>query len=232
MNEGGLILASATALWLGILTSISPCPLATNIAAISFIARGVGSARRVLATGVLYTLGRTLTYLILGALLISSLLSIPEVAMFLQTYMNKALGPLLVVVGLILLDVIPLRFSTSVGGARLERWAQSAGIWGSLPLGMVFALAFCPVSAALFFGSLIPLALNAGSRVALPALYGIGTGLPVFVFAVLVGLGVQWMAKAFDKLTQVETWARRLTGAIFVVVGIYFTLAFLLGVLS
>ena len=111
-----LLIVYGSALWLGILTSISPCPLATNIAAISFIARGMSSARQVLATGVLYTLGRMLTYLILGALLVASLLSIPEVAMFLQIYMNKALGPLLLVVGLILLDVIPLRFSTSLGG--------------------------------------------------------------------------------------------------------------------
>jgi cytochrome c biogenesis protein CcdA len=230
MNEG-LLLAAATALWLGILTSISPCPLATNIAAISFIARDMSSARRVLATGVLYTLGRTLTYLILGALLVTSLLSIPEVAMFLQTYMNKALGPLLLVVGLILLDVIPLRFSTSCGGGRIERWAESAGVWGSLPLGMVFALAFCPVSAALFFGSLIPLALNAGSSVTLPSLYGIGTGLPVFVFAVLIGLGAQWVGKAFNKLTQIEKWARRVTGVIFIAVGIYLSLVHLFGVL-
>jgi len=231
MSEG-IVLAAATALWLGILTSISPCPLATNVAAISFIARGVGSARRVLATGILYTLGRTLTYLILSALLVASLLSIPEVAMFLQTYMNKVLGPLLLLVGLILLDVIPLRFSTSVGGERLQRWAESAGVWGSLPLGMIFALAFCPVSAALFFGSLIPLALNAGSSVTLPSLYGIGTGLPVFAFAILIGLGAQWVGRAFNKLTQIEKWARRVTGGIFVLVGIYFSLAYIFGVFS
>ena len=231
MSEG-FLLAAGTAVWLGILTSISPCPLATNIAAISFIARGMSSPGRVLATGVLYTLGRMLTYLVLGALLVASLLSIPEVAMFLQIYMNKALGPLLLVVGLILLDVIPLRFSTSCGGARVQNWAQSAGVWGSLPLGMIFALAFCPVSAALFFGSLLPLAVDAGSSVALPSLYGIGTGLPVFVFALLVGLGAQWVGKAFNKLTQIEKWARRATGVIFILVGLYFTLAYLLGVLG
>jgi len=228
MSEG-LLLAAGTAVWLGILTSISPCPLATNIAAISFISRDVGSARRVVATGVLYTVGRTLTYVILGALLVASLLSIPALAMFLQTYMNKALGPLLVVVGLVLVDVIPLRFSASCGSEKIGRWAQSAGVWGSLPLGMIFALAFCPVSAALFFGSLIPLALDAESRVALPSLYGIGTGLPVFVFAVLIGLGAQWVAKAFDKLTQVEKWARRITGVVFLAVGAYFIVVHLFG---
>jgi cytochrome c biogenesis protein CcdA len=231
MSEG-LLLAAATALWLGVLTSISPCPLATNIAAISFIARGMGNARRVLATGVLYTLGRSLTYLILGALLVASLLSIPEVAIFLQTYMNKALGPLLLVVGLILLGVVPLRFATSCGGGKVEKWAQAAGVWGSLPLGMVFALAFCPVSAALFFGSLIPLAVNAGSSVTLPALYGIGTGLPVFAFAVLIGLGAQWVGQAFNKLTVIEKWARGVTGVVFILVGIYFSLAHIFAVIA
>lgn len=231
MTEG-ILLAAVTALWLGVLTSISPCPLATNIAAISFIARGMGNARRVLATGVLYTLGRTLTYLILGALLVASLLSIPEVAIFLQTYMNKALGPLLLIVGFILLDIIPLRFATSCGGGKVEKWAQAGGVWGGLPLGMVFALAFCPVSAALFFGSLIPLAVNAGSSVTLPALYGIGTGLPVFVFAVLIGLGAEWVGKAFNKLTVIEKWARGVTGVVFVLVGIYFSLTHVFGVFN
>jgi cytochrome c-type biogenesis protein len=230
LNQG-LLLAAATALWLGVLTSISPCPLATNIAAISFIVRGMSSPRRVLATGVLYTLGRTLTYLILGALLVASLLSIPEVAMFLQTYMNKALGPLLLIVGLILLDVIPLRFSTSCGGARVQKWAQSAGVWGSLPLGMIFALAFCPVSAALFFGSLIPLAVSTRSHIALPSLFGIGTGLPVFVFAVVIALSAQAVSRAYKKLTQVEKWARRVTGVVFIAVGIYLSLVQLFGVL-
>ncbi len=229
MSEG-LLLATATAFWLGILTSISPCPLATNIAAISFIARDMGSTRHVLTTGLLYTLGRTLAYVVLGALLVTSMLSIPNVAMFLQIYMNRALGPLLVVVGLILLDVIPLRFATSCGGGRLEHWAQSAGVWGSLPLGVIFALAFCPVSAALFFGSLIPLALSAGSRVTLPSLYGIATGLPVFVFAVLIGLGAHRVGKAFNKMTQIEKWARRVTGVVFVLAGIYLSLAHILGV--
>ncbi len=220
MSEG--LLLAATAFWLGILTAVSPCPLATNIAAISFIARDMGHTRQVLATGLLYTLGRTLTYLVLGALLVTSLLSIPNVAMFLQIYMNRALGPLLVVVGIILLDVVPLRFSTSCGEGRLQHWAQTAGIWGSLPMGMIFALAFCPVSAALFFGSLIPLALDAGSRITLPSLYGIATGLPVFVFAVLIGLGAHWVGKAFNKLTQIEKWARQVTGVIFIAVGGYF----------
>lgn len=151
--------------------------------------------RPVLATRVLYTLGRTLTCLILGALLVASPLSIPEVGMFLQTYMNKVLNPLLPVMGRILLGVVPLRFSTSAGGERLRQWAESAGVWGGLRLGMIFALAVCPVSAALFFGSLIPLALDSGSSVARPSLYETGTGLPVFAFAVLIGLGAQGVGR-------------------------------------
>jgi len=223
-------LAAATALWLGVLTSISPCPLATNIAAISYIARDMVSSRRVLATGALYTLGRTLTYLVLGVLLVAGLLSLPDLAMFLQSYMNKVLGPLLIVVALVLLDVLPLRFSANVGSEKVQRWAENVGVWGGLPLGMLFALAFCPVSAALFFGSLIPLALDASSSVVLPSLYGIGTGVPVFVFAALIALSAQQVGKAFDKLTQIEKWARRITGVIFLVVGLYFILIYVVRV--
>jgi cytochrome c biogenesis protein CcdA len=217
-------------LWLGVLTSISPCPLATNIAAISFIVRDTTRPRRVLFTGVLYTLGRMFAYLILGALLVASLLSIPDVSNALQTHMNKILGPVLILVGMVLLDLLPLRFSTACGAGRLGRWAQSAGMWSSLPLGMVFALAFCPVSAALFFGSLIPLAVSTRSHFALPSLFGIGTGLPVFVFAVVIALSAQSVGRVFKKLAQVEKWARWVTGAIFIAVGTYLSLVHIFGV--
>jgi cytochrome c biogenesis protein CcdA len=220
-----VLVAAGSALWLGVLTSISPCPLATNIAAISYISKGLGAPRRVFATGALYTIGRMLTYLALAALLVASVLSIPQISNFLQTYMNKLLGPILVLVGMFLLGLLQFNFSASVAGDALEDRFQSWGIWGAALLGMLFALSFCPVSAALFFGSLIPLALQHQSSLGLPALYGIGTGLPVLVFAVLLAVGAQSVSKAFHRLAQVEKWARTVTGIVFVAVGIYFCLA-------
>jgi len=221
----GAIVAAGSAFWLGVLTSISPCPLATNIAAISYISKGLGTPRRVFATGALYTIGRMLTYLALAALLVASVLSIPRLSNFLQTYMNKLLGPILILVGMFLLGLLQFNFSLSVTGGALEERFQSWGVWGAALLGMLFALSFCPVSAALFFGSLVPLALQHQSTVGLPALYGVGTGLPVLVFAVLIAAGAQSVSKAFNRLAQVERWARIVTGMVFIGVGIYFCLA-------
>ena len=216
-------LPAATAVWLGILTSISPCPLATNLVAISFLSRDVGSPARVLWTGLLYTLGRTLTYAVLGSLLVGSVLSIPQVSLALQYWMNRLLGPILVLVGMFLLDLLRFNFSTSVMSNSLQDRAQSWGMWGAGLLGMIFALSFCPVSAALFFGSLIPLSLKAESQIALPALYGIGTGLPVALFAIGLAAGAQTISGALNKLGEIELWARRATGAVFIAVGFYYT---------
>lgn len=215
--------ASASALWLGLLTSASPCPLAANIAAMSYIGREVGSRRRTLVGGLLYTLGRAAAYAALAAILVGGLLSVPQVALFLQAHMNRVLGPLLVAVGLILLEWVRLpAFGSQVFDRTGERLAK-AGLLGALPLGAVLALAFCPVSAGLFFGGLVPLALEHRSSLWLPALYGLGTGLPVVAFAVLVSAGVAWAGSAFNRMQSVERWARRVTALVVIAVGLYYT---------
>ncbi|WP_165235838.1 aromatic aminobenezylarsenical efflux permease ArsG family transporter [Aquisphaera insulae] len=223
--------AASAALWLGILTSISPCPLATNVAAVSFIGRRVGSPRRVFLSGVLYALGRSLAYLGLAGLLVASALSVPEVSMFLQRSMNKLLGPLLVLVAMFLLDLISLSPPGSSPSESMQRRLDALGLWGALPLGMLLALTFCPVSAALFFGSLVPLSVKAHSSVLLPGVYGLGTALPALVFAGLVAAGTRSVSKAFHALTSVEWWARRLTGIVFLGIGFYYSLKFVFGVL-
>jgi cytochrome c biogenesis protein CcdA len=223
----GLLIGGASALWLGILTSISPCPLATNVAAMSFIGKDLRSPARVMLTGALYTLGRSVAYAALAWLLIASLFAIYDVSFFLQRYMNKALGPILILTGILLLEVIPISFTTSCVTDGIEKKLRSSGLAGAGLLGVVFALSFCPVSAALFFGSLIPLAVQHSSAVMLPSAYGIGTGLPVFVFAVLIALGSQWVGKAFNKLARLEKWARRVTAVIFIAIGIKFCLNYI-----
>lgn len=230
MNE--LLLAVLSAFWLGILTSISPCPLATNIAAISFVSRQVQSPFKVFLTGLLYTAGRTLTYLVLGALLVSSLLSAPDISHLLQKYMNKALGPVLILVGMVLLELIRIGLSTSAVSEKTQKRVQALGISGALLLGVLFALSFCPFSAALFFGTLIPLALRYESALILPLAYGTATGLPVLLFAILIAIGTKRVAQAYNKLTAFENWARRITGAIFILVGIYYCLVHIFGILS
>ena len=226
---GALVAATVSALWLGILTSISPCPLATNVAAISFIGRRLDRPVAVVLSGLVYTLGRTVAYVALALVTVGGLLAVPEVARFLESSMNKILGPVLVVAGVFLLQLVPVSLTTFSAGERSQRLAERGGLAGAGLLGILFALAFCPVSAALFFGSLVPLALKAESRVLVPMAYGIGTAVPVVVFAVLVALGTQQMARAFGALQKVERWARRATGVVFLLVGVYYTLVFTFG---
>jgi cytochrome c biogenesis protein CcdA len=224
---GEYVLAVAGALALGIQTSISPCPLATNIAAISYIGRRVGSPRQVFLAGLLYTLGRTLVYLTLGVVLVAGLLSVPGLSLFLQKYMNKLLGPILIVVAMFLLELIRVEVSGPGVSDKIQKRADAMGIWGAGLLGIVFALAFCPVSAAWFFGSLIPLSVKVRSSVTLPSIYGIGTALPVMVFAVLIALSARSLGKAFNAVAKIEWWARRITGVLFLLVGIYYSLRFI-----
>lgn len=227
----GFFLGAFSALWLGILTSISPCPMATNIAAVSFIGRRIEKARVVFLTGLFYTLGRMLAYVSLGALVVASVLSIPHISNSLQEYMNKALGIVLILVGMILLRLIRVNVSGPGLSERVQKRTTSWGIWGAGLLGMIFALSFCPISAALFFGSLIPLSVKYNSSVALPAVYGLGTGLPVLVFAIFIAMGVQRLAATFNRLAQVEQWMSRVTGGVFIVVGVYFCLAYVFHVI-
>jgi cytochrome c biogenesis protein CcdA len=222
--------ALGSAVWLGILTSISPCPLATNIAAISYIGRRVDNPRKVVAAGLLYTCGRMVTYLVLGILIVASVLSIPELAMFLQQNMNKFLGPILIVVGMFLLGLISFSLPGGGIGARMQGRVERFGIWGAGLLGLLFALSFCPVSAALFFGSLIPLAIDHSSSVLMPTVYGIGTALPVIVFAFVIAVSTRLVGVMFDKLKTVEKWARLITGVVFIAVGIYYTLIYIFGI--
>lgn len=217
-----------TALWLGILTSISPCPLASNIAAVSFISRDITSARSVLVQGGSYIFGRMLCYAGFGVVISASLINIPSVSQFLQQYMPQVIGPLLILTGSVLLDLVPLRFSGLVLSHESARRLQSRGAWGALLLGVLFALAFCPVSAAFFFGSLIPLAVGAKSPLLLPLLYGLGTGLPVFLFAAAMCFGMKRVSLLFQKVAAVERFVRALMGAVLVLIGVYYVAKYLL----
>lgn len=223
-------LAIGTALWLGILTSISPCPLASNIAAISFISRRVGQTRQVLLSGLLYTVGRTIAYQVLSIVIVAGLLATGDIARFLQRYLNQILGPVLILVGMVLLGLLGFTFSLNLAGQGVQQRASKGGVLWSFLLGILFALSFCPVSAGLFFGGLIPLAAAKQSHVLLPLLFGVGTALPVIAFAFLIAFGSQYVGAAFNRLTQVERWVRVVTGTVFIVAGVYYCLAHIYGI--
>ena len=220
-------LAMASALWLGILTSLSPCPLATNLAAISFIGRRVTSPKLVCASGLLYAAGRMLAYLVLAMLIVLGALSLPALSNALQQHMNKLLGPVFLITAMFLFELLSFGGGGAALSARAARIAEKGGFLAAFILGILFALALCPVSAALFFGSLIPLALRENSALLLPLVYGFGTALPVILFAVVLAFSAKSVASLFARLTQIEKWARRVTGLIFLGLGLYFTLVYI-----
>ena len=219
---GNLNIPVLSALLLGLITAISPCPMATNIAAIAYVNRRVKDRRYAVITGLLYTLGRIFSYSIIGALIIVAGLEVPGVASFLQDFGEQILGPLLIVVGVIMLNINRMPFS--LGGGRLSSIGEKVANWGMIGgflLGALFAIAFCPYSAVLFFGVLIPLALKSAGGVTLPAVYAIGTGLPVLVFGVLISLGVARVSTWLNAVTRAEKIVRVVVSIIFIAVGIY-----------
>ena len=216
-----------TAAWLGILTSVSPCPLASNIAAVSFISQRITQKNTVFLSGVLYTLGRSLTYVVLGVLIVKTLVDVPILSDLLQRYVNKILGIVLILVGMVLLDLLRIPLPIPSVSENIAKKLAEKGTFGSLPLGILFALAFCPVSAALFFGGLIPIAVKAQSGIGLPLIYGIGTGLPVLLFAFLVAIGTGYINNLYHRITRIEFYTKKITGIIFILVGIYYALAYI-----
>ena len=243
----GYLLYVGAALYLGILTSISPCPLATNIAAVSYIGRKVGDSRAVIQAGLLYTLGRCLLYLALAALLTTTAMSIPAISVFLQKYMHLVLGPIFLALGMFLVGLITASSGGSMMSEGMQKRVDSMGIWGALLLGILFAVSFCPTSAAWFFGllaltmgseagaitavldkvgiNLPEVSVPAGSLI-LPLVYGIGTALPVLLVAGLLAYSAQAVGKTYNALSKVEWWARMTTGWVFIAIGVYFNLKY------
>lgn len=211
-----------SALLLGLITAISPCPMATNIAALAYVNRKVQQRRHAVITGVLYTLGRMFSYSVIGILIIVAGLEIPGLASFLQDFGEQVLGPLLIVIGVIMLIID--KISLNLGGGKLSSMGAKVADWGMIGgflLGALFALAFCPYSAVLFFGVLIPLALKSAGGVILPTVYAIGTGLPVLVFGVLLSAGVGRVSTWLNAVTRTEKIVRVVVSIIFIAVGIY-----------
>ena len=225
--------------WLGLLTGVSPCPLATNIAAVSFLTRNVGSSRRVLASAALYTLGRTLVYVGLGVVLLWAFRSAADgvgglrefaspASRQLQRYGNMALGPALLAVGMLLGGLVETNFSFSLDGLKLQERSARGGVIWALLLGSLFALAFCPPSVALFFSAMV-ISLEQDSAILPPVAYGIGTAVPVIAFALVMTFASRHVAQAFNALTMIERWFRLATATIFVLLGIHYTLVHIYG---
>jgi cytochrome c-type biogenesis protein len=211
----------ASAFLLGLLTALSPCPLATNITAVGYIGRELENRHRVLLNGVLYTLGRMMSYSGLGVILYFGA-STFEIAGLFSGWGEKLLGPLLIGVGLVLLDIAPLSVGGLGGITEIFRKHNAASSYlGVFLMGVVFALAFCPYSAVLYFGMLIPLTLASPQGLWLPAIYALATGLPVMVFAWLIAYAVGSVGTLYNRIRSFELWFRRVSATLFVASGIY-----------
>jgi cytochrome c-type biogenesis protein len=219
-----------SAFLIGVMAAISPCPLATNITAMAYISRRITDRRYVISSGALYTLGRITSYFIIGALVITAGTSIPRVSLFLQDVGERYMGPLLIVVGILLLGIIKLPLVQSGGKlASLGERVAKRGRLGAYLLGVVFALAFCPYTAILFFGILVPLALESREGITLPAAFAVGTGLPVLLFAVLLSAGVTQVATWLDRVSAAEKVIRKLVALLFIGAGTYFVVLWVQG---
>ena len=216
-----------TAIILGLMTAISPCPLATNISAIGFISRDIENRRRVFFNGLVYTLGRAISYTGLAVIIYFGA-SKMNISMLFQGWGEKLLGPILILMGLFMLDVIKIKLP---GFSRItEKIGESSkgSYLGTLLLGMIFALAFCPYSGVLYFVMLIPMTVASASGLYLPVLFAIATGLPVILFAWLLAFAVGNVGKLYKQIQTFELWFRRIVSVIFIGVGVYYVVIFFL----
>jgi len=212
-----------TAFLLGVLTSISPCPLATNITAIAYISKEIKTAKHTLLNGIFYTLGRGASYTILATLIYFGLSSF-QISSIFQGWGDKILGPVLIIISLIMFGVIKINLGK--GGEKIEKikiWLAQKGFIGSFFLGMLFALAFCPYSGVLFFGVLIPLVLKSTESLLLPPIFALGTGLPVILFSFLIAFSIQKLGQVFQIMQKVEKIIRYGVAIIFLGAGAYYT---------
>jgi cytochrome c-type biogenesis protein len=217
---------------LGLMTAISPCPLATNITAVAYIGKNIENKKVVFLNGIIYTLGRAISYTLLGVILFFGASKF-HVASFFQSYGQRILGPLLLIIGILMLGIIKISFP---GLGKLTEKLQNSnktGNWlSALLMGILFALAFCPYSGVLYFGILIPMTISSASGLILPFVFAIATGLPVLVFAYLIAFTLSGVGNLYNKLKTFEKWFRKIVAVIFIGVGLYYIYIFFVQGLS
>ena len=216
-------LPALSAFLLGILTSISPCPLATNITAVAFISKDIKTPKHTILSGLFYTLGRGISYTLLAVLIYFGLSSF-QVSQIFQGWGDKVLGPVLILIGLIMFGVIKINLKNNNQTIeKIKLWLSNKGYLGSLALGMLFAFAFCPYSGVLFFGVLVPMTFKSAGGLLLPPLFALGTGLPVIIFSFFIAYSMQVVSRAFQVVQKVEKWLRYGVASVFIITGIYYT---------
>ena len=208
---------------LGLLTAISPCPMATNITAIGFIGKDLADRNRVFYNGLLYTLGRTVSYTVLALILFLGADQLKISGVF-QQYGEKIIGPLLIIIGIFLLGVIRLNFPAFSKLSERYQNRTRFNYWDVFLLGLIFALAFCPYSGVLYFGMLIPLTIST-SGLHLPVAFAIATGIPVIIFAWVIAYSISGIGNLYMKIKSFEFWFRKIIAVLFIGIGVYYVLA-------
>lgn len=214
-------IALLAAFFIGLMMAMSPCPMATNITAIAAVSRKVGENKKTLLFGLAYTLGRMFTYVVIAAAIIWIGVNTQTASIILQSGGGIFLGPLLIIIGIMLTGNIRFPSYKIKGFGKFKESLKDKGIAGSFALGAVFALAFCPFSAILFFGILIPLAVVAGDVLLLPAVFAFATGIPVIIFSLILSFGVSRLSSTMNVVNSIDKWSRRIISIVFIVVGIY-----------
>lgn len=206
---------------LGIMTAISPCPLATNITATAYLSKDISEKRRVLFNGIFYTLGRMFSYTALGLIFYFGASQF-HVAKLLQNVSALYLGIALIIIGILMLDIIKLNIPIFDKLKPRVKEGKKKSYLNAFLLGVIFALAFCPFSGVLYFGVLIPMTIASPSGLLLPPIFAIATGLPVIIIAYLIAYSMANVGKFYNKMKGFEVWFRRIVAAIFIIVGIYY----------
>ena len=217
--------AALTAFVLGLMTAISPCPLATNISAIGFISRDLENRRRVFIKGLVYTLGRAITYTGIGVIIYFGA-SKMNVSLLFQGWGERLLGPIMILIGLFMLDFIKIRLPGLTNLTEKMGEKSRRSLWGTLLLGIIFAMAFCPYSGVLYFAMLIPMTIASPDGLFLPLIFAIATGVPVIIFAYLLAYAVGNVGKLYDRIKVFELWFRRIVAILFILIGIYYIFLF------
>jgi cytochrome c-type biogenesis protein len=218
-----------SAFLLGLMTAISPCPLAMNITAIGFISKDIKNKKTVFYKGLIYTLGRAFSYTILGIIIFISAGQIKLRPVF-EGWGEKVIGPMLILIGVLMLDLI--KFNIPGFGKLREGMEDKAGkgYWNAFLLGVVFALAFCPYSGVLYFMILIPMTIASISGLYLPVIFAVGTGLPVILFAFILAYTVGSLGRFYNAIRKFEFWFRRIVAVLFILTGIYYILIVRFGI--
>ncbi len=223
--------SATVALALGFWTAVQPCPLTANLAAVAWLGRRVGTIAGGILAASLFIAGQVIAYVGLAWLVLAGVASSWRLSAFLQQHVNELLGPIWILTAMVLLGLLRFRLPSLRRAAPRPTGGEIISIWTSLPLGIMLALAFCPVTAVLFFVNLLTIAAAGNSHFLYSLLYALGAALPVAAFSLLLGTGSRWLGIAWDRTRQVQQWLNWVAGAVLLVVGLYSCLRFNFGLL-